>query len=74
MPTYPYTQAMPNLAPGRYLVLAQPQPVAGSGQFDVEFRNPKVLEKLLTEGTVVTLSANQNAEIQVPIPRAKDTY
>jgi hypothetical protein len=57
-----------NLAPGEYLVLAftgsRTDPM--EGMTDIEYRNPEVLNKYRTMGTVVTLTAGQSAEIRVP--------
>ena len=53
---------VPNLAPGRYLVLASRQSMQ-----NIEFRNEDVLRDLLGKGTVVTLAPNQKADIQVPL-------
>ncbi|HEX9202208.1 MAG TPA: hypothetical protein VF865_21800, partial [Acidobacteriaceae bacterium] len=54
---------MPNLPPGRYLVLASHEQL----QNGIEYRNPDVVRDLLSKGTVVTLSANQKTDIQVPL-------
>ena len=57
-----------NLAPGRYLVLASRQAgqyVLPGGGF--EYRNEDVVRELIPKGTVVTLSAGQQASIQLPL-------
>lgn len=54
---------MPNLAPGRYLLLASRQQIFQT----VEFRSPDVLKDLLGKGTVITVSSGQKATIQIPL-------
>ncbi|MDP9051493.1 MAG: hypothetical protein M3O31_12370 [Acidobacteriota bacterium] len=63
--------SIPNLAPGRYLVLASHQNLSpgwtsGFTQ-SVEYRNPEVIHGLLGKGAVVTLSPRQTADIEVPL-------
>jgi len=53
---------IPNLAPGQYLVLASRTPMQ-----DLEYRNEQVLGEAESKGTVVTLTAGQKSEIQVPL-------
>jgi len=55
---------VPNLAPGRYLLLA------GNGQqflSVLEYTNEEVLRTLLSKGVVVTLAPNDKATVQVPL-------
>lgn len=52
----------PNLAPGRYLILASHQQLQ-----NLEYRNQAVLRDLLGKGTTITLSPNQKAEIEIPL-------
>jgi hypothetical protein len=54
---------MPNLAPGRYLLLASRDQLFQT----VEYRNPDVLKDLLSKGTVITVSSGQKASIQIPL-------
>jgi len=54
---------MPNLAPGRYLMLASRDQLFQT----VEYRNPDVLKDLLSKGTVITVSSGQKASIQIPL-------
>lgn len=62
--------AFSNLAPGRYLVLASPQ--EAQFRFDIEYRNPDALAQLMSKGTIVTLSPNQQASVQVPLVQLED--
>ena len=64
-PRYGSLGQFPNLAPGRYLVIAirtNGQPLVG-----LEYNNPKVLESLLARGTIVTLTPSQKAEVSIPV-------
>jgi hypothetical protein len=54
-----------NLAPGRYLVLAQETQTFGIGQ--LEYRNSNVVESLLSKGVIVTLTPSQKTEVRVPL-------
>ncbi len=67
-PAYGQAATLSNLAPGRYLVLAAE--AQKFQQFAIEYRNPTVLDRLLTHGAVITLSPNQKAEITVPLTAA----
>jgi hypothetical protein len=53
--------------PGRYLFVASRRNVFQDMFQNLEYRNPDVLRDLTAKGTVVTLSAGQKAEIQVPL-------
>ena len=53
----------PQLPPGRYLLLASREQLFNT----VEYRNPDALRDLMSEGTVVTLSAGQKAEADIPL-------
>lgn len=59
-----------NLAPGRYLVLAQQTQTFSLSQ--LEYRNTKVVEQLLSKGVTVTLTAGQKTEVRVPLLPAED--
>jgi hypothetical protein len=52
-----------NLAPGRYLLIAS----RGQVVLSLEYNNADVLRSLMQKGTVVTLSPNQTATVQVPL-------
>jgi hypothetical protein len=54
--------SIPNLPPGRYLVLAFPTPSQ-----NLEYRNEEVLRQYESKGTIVTLEAGQKAEIKVSV-------
>ena len=55
------------IPPGRYLFIASRRNSFQSMFQDIEYRNPDVLRDLTAKGIVVTLSAGQKAEIQVPL-------
>jgi hypothetical protein len=54
--------SIPNLPPGRYLVLAFPTPYQ-----NLEYRNEEVLRQYESKGTIVTLEAGQKVEIKVSV-------
>lgn len=54
-----------NLPPGRYLLLANETARGSASQ--LEYRNPKVLDAVASQGTTVTLTPNQKAEVRVPV-------
>jgi hypothetical protein len=54
--------SLPNLAPGKYLVLASRTPLS-----NLEYRNGDVLRQYQPKGIVVTVDASQQAQIQVPM-------
>ncbi len=56
-----------NVPPGRYLFVASHQHGFQDMFLNLEFGNPDVLRDLTAKGTVVTLSAAQKANIQVPL-------
>jgi hypothetical protein len=51
-----------NLPPGQYLVLATP-----TQTMNLEYRNEETMRRYQSKGTLVTLAAGQNADIQVPM-------
>jgi hypothetical protein len=53
--------------PGRYLFVASQRDIFQNMFQDLEYRNPDVLRDLTAKGAVVTLSAGQKANIQVPL-------
>lgn len=61
--------SIPNLAPGRYLVLASQWAMTQGMQVNggIEYRDENVLRDLLNKGAVITLSPNQKADLEVPL-------
>jgi hypothetical protein len=55
--------SVPGLAPGRYLVLASHQQLTQT----IEYRNQAALNDYIAKGAVVTLTAGQKAEVDVPL-------
>ena len=53
--------------PGRYLFIAARRPIFQDMFQNLEYRNPDVLRDLTAKGAIVTLSASQKANIQVPL-------
>jgi hypothetical protein len=61
--------SIPNLAPGRYLILATHQQLNQPAQpgLAIEYRNEEAIPSLIPKGVTVTLSPNQKADIEVPL-------
>jgi hypothetical protein len=61
--------SIPNLAPGRYLVLASRWAMTQGKQVNggIEYRDENVLRDLLNKGAVITLSPNQKSDLEVPL-------
>jgi hypothetical protein len=60
---------IPNLAPGRYLLLASHQQMGRSLSLTtgIEYFNEEVVHDLLNKGAVVTLSPGQTVDVEIPL-------
>ena len=59
---------IPNLAPGRYLVLATTNSMTNNNpMMNIEYANEDILRSYQSKGTVVTLTPGQKTDIQVPM-------
>ena len=70
-PNGPSHTELSNLAPGRYLLIAFPT-APGRQLNEPEYRNPVLLQKLLTQGVILTLSAGQKVQVQVPLVQLEE--